>query len=176
MELDSLVTNKVNRLTCLIRSLNCIVWSQCSTLSPPLRPDALALGLDLTCIVGGYSHIMPLHVWQSALTVVYGVRSRGLVKVVYCKDTGRIGGSREIHSCRCRHGRGRLVRQFHHVDIIASAAKTLHIRRPAEFSEVEGCNKTLEFPLIVYLNMIEPFGSSLHWLVIWDESMIFLEG
>ena len=68
--------------------------------------------------------------------------------------------------CRCRHRCGRLVGQLHHVDIVASTAEPLHTGSPTELSEIEGCDMALEFALVVDLNVVEPFGSSLYWFVV----------
>ena len=61
---------------------------------------------------------------------------------------------------------GRLVGQLHHVDVVTSTAEPLHTGGPTEFSKIEGCNEALEFALVVDVNMIEPFGSSLYWFVV----------
>ena len=74
----------------------------------------------------------------------------------------------QMDSCCCRYGCNRLVGQFHHVNIIAFAAKSLYIGCPTQFSEIEGHDEALEFSLVVYFNMVEPFGSSLYWLMVWE--------
>ena len=72
-----------------------------------------------------------------------------------------VGGKDKSDRC------GGLVRQFHHVDIVASAAKPLHVGSPSEFSKIESCNKTLELPAVVNFNMVEPLGSGLYGSVVW---------
>ncbi len=81
-----------------------------------------------------------------------------------------------MHLCRCRHGCRRFVGQLHHVDVVAFAAKSLHISSPAELSEIEGCDMALEFPLVIYFNMIEPFGSGLYWLVVYENQWCISRG
>ena len=70
------------------------------------------------------------------------------------------------YSSRCRHRCGRLVGQLHHVDIVTFTAEPLHVGSPTELSEIEGCDEALEFSLVVNVNVVEPFGSRLCWLVV----------
>ena len=70
-------------------------------------------------------------------------------------------------SCRRRHRCVKLIGHLHHVNIVAFAAEPLHIGSPTEFSEIKGCDEALEVPFVVYVNMVEPFGSGLYWLVVW---------
>lgn len=71
-----------------------------------------------------------------------------------------------MQSCCCRHGCGRLVGQFHHVDIVAFAAKPLHVGSPTKFPEIESCDEALVFPAVIYFNIVEPFGSGLYGFVV----------
>lgn len=59
------------------------------------------------------------------------------------------GATWQKHSCHCRHRSDSLVRQLHHIDIVAFAAKALHVRSPPEYSEIECCDEARDLPVRV---------------------------
>ena len=63
----------------------------------------------------------------------------------------------ECSSCCCQCW-SRLIGQLHHVNIVTFAAKPLHAGSPTKASEIEGRDEALELALVVYVNMVEPFG------------------